>query len=69
MLTQLFVWANMAMDGMEIAALGAVLFVLLGVRRDLSAMLRVLRRIDRKAADTTAIAYRPRETEANQSRI
>jgi hypothetical protein len=43
--------------------------VLLGVRRDLSAMLRVLRRIDRKAADTTAIAYGLRETEANQSRI
>ena len=69
MLTQLFVWANMAMDGMEIAALGAVLFVLLGVRRDLSAMLRVLRRIDRKAADTTAMAYGLREIEANQSRI
>jgi hypothetical protein len=68
-LTQLFVWANMAMDGMEIAALGAVLFVLLGVRRDLSAMLRVLRRIDRKVADTTAMAYGPREIEANQSRI
>jgi hypothetical protein len=69
MLTQLFVWANIAMDGVEIVALGAVLFVLFRLRRDLSAMLRVLRRIDRKAADTTAIAYRPRETEANQSRI
>ena len=57
MLTQLFVWANMAMDGMEIAALGAVLFVLLGVRRDLSAMLRVLRRMDRKTADATGSDY------------
>jgi hypothetical protein len=57
------------MDGMEIAVLGAVLFVLLGVRRDLSAMLRVVRRIDRKAADTTAIAYGHGEAEANRSRI
>jgi hypothetical protein len=58
-LTQLFVWANMAMDGVEIAALGAVLFVLFRLRRDLSAMLRVLRRIDRKTADATASVHGP----------
>ena len=57
MLSQLFVWANVAMDGVEIAALGAVLFELLHMRRDLSAMLRVLRRIDRKTADETASVY------------
>ena len=57
MLTQLFVWANFAMDGVEIAALGAVLLVLFRMRRDLSAMLRVLRRIDRKTADATAGVY------------
>jgi hypothetical protein len=48
----------MVMDGMEIAALGAVRFVLLRMRRDLSAMLRVVRRIDRKAPDAAPGAYR-----------
>jgi hypothetical protein len=57
MLTQLFVWANIAMDGMEIAALGAVLFVLFSMRRDLSAMLRVLRRIDRTTANAAPTAH------------
>ena len=52
MAAQFFVWTNMAMDAIEIAALSAVLFVLFHVRRDLSAMLRVLRRLDRKAPDT-----------------
>jgi len=37
MAAQFFVWANMAMDAIEIAALGAVLFLLFHVRRDLSA--------------------------------
>jgi hypothetical protein len=60
-LTQLFVWANMAMDGVEIAALGAVLFVLFHMRRDLSAMLRVLRRMDRKRADAMASIYGPQQ--------
>jgi hypothetical protein len=41
-LTQLFVWANIVMDGVEIAALGTALVVLFHMRRDLSAMLRVL---------------------------
>ena len=59
MLTQLFVWANIAMDGVEIAALGAVLLVLFHVRRDLSAILRVLRRIDRKTADAAAGVHGP----------
>jgi hypothetical protein len=54
-LTQLFVWANIAMDGVEIVALGAVLFVLFRLRRDLSAMLRVLRRIDRKTDATASV--------------
>ena len=54
---QFFVWANMAMDAIEIAALGAVLFLLFYVRRDLSAMLRVLRRLDRKAPDTNIRAF------------
>jgi len=56
-LTQLFVWANFAMDGVEIAALGAVLFVLFHMRRDLSAMRRVLRRLDKKTADATVSGY------------
>ena len=33
MITQLFVWANITMDGVEIAALGAVLFMLFQMRR------------------------------------
>jgi len=60
MITQLFVWANITMDGVEIAALGAVLFMLFQMRRDLSAMLQVLRRMDRKTADATGSVYGPR---------
>jgi len=60
-ITQLFVWANFAMDGVEIAALGAVLFVLLRLRRDLSAMLRVVRRMDRKTVEATGGVYGPQQ--------
>ena len=59
MITQLFVWANITMDGVEIAALGAVLFMLFHMRRDLSAMLQVLRRMDRKTADATERLWTP----------
>ena len=45
------------MDGVKIAALGAGLFVLFHMRRDLSAMFRVLRRMDRKIADATGSGY------------
>jgi hypothetical protein len=48
MAAQFFVWANMAMDAIEIAALGAVLFLLFHVRHDLFATLRVLRRLEGK---------------------
>ena len=63
MAAQFFVWANMAMDAIEIAVLGAVLFLLFYVRRDLSAMLRVLRRLDRKAPDMNIRAFVDRTSE------
>jgi hypothetical protein len=41
-------WVDVAVDIFEITALVAVFWQLVHVRRDITAMLRVLRRIDRK---------------------
>ena len=54
---QLFAWAGLALDTMEIVALGAVLCQLIRLHRDIMAMLRVVRRIDRKMGDTTTSVY------------
>ncbi len=54
---QLFAWAGLALDTMKIVALGAVLCQLFRLRRDIMAMLRVVRRIDRKLGDTTPSVY------------
>ena len=50
--TGLGVWADLVMDAVEVAVLGAVLWQLFNLRHDIEAMLRVVRRMDRKTADT-----------------
>jgi hypothetical protein len=64
--TGLFAWADVVMDLVEVAALGAVLLLLLRVHRSIDALLRVLRRMDRKTADPAASAYR-RRAELNEA--
>jgi hypothetical protein len=55
----LFAWIDVTINAIEATALGAVLWQLFGLRRDVMAMLRVLRRIDRKTAEPTASGLRP----------
>jgi hypothetical protein len=55
--TGLCVWADLVMDTVEVAVLGAVFWQLFKLRHDIGAMLRVVRRMDRKALDTTSSAY------------
>ena len=57
--TSLYVWADLVTDTVEIAVLGAVLWQLFNLRHDMKAMLRVVRRMDRKAVDATTSAYLP----------
>ena len=45
---KLFVWVELGMNAVQIAALGAVLWQLIHLRRGFQAMLRVMRRLDRK---------------------
>jgi hypothetical protein len=44
----LSVWADLVMDTVEVAVLGAVLWQLFKLCHDIRAMLRVVRRMDRK---------------------
>ncbi len=46
--TDLLAWVGVAMDTMEVAALAAILWQVFFLRRDIVAILRVLRRMDRK---------------------
>jgi len=57
--TSLCVWADLVMDTVEVAALGAVLWQLFNLRHDMKAMLRVVRRMDRKTVDATTSSYLP----------
>ena len=50
--TGLGVWADLVMDAVEVVVLGVVLWQLFNLRHDIEAMLRVVRRMDRKTADT-----------------
>jgi hypothetical protein len=63
--SQILGWANMAMDAVEVAAVVAVVLVLLRLRRDIGALLRVVRRMDRKTASPTTTPYR-RQAELNE---
>ena len=53
-----FEWANLGMDTVEVAALIVVLMLLYRVHRNISALLRVIRRMDSKTADSTIGGYR-----------
>ena len=55
----LVAWFNLIINAIEASALGAVLGQLFHLRRDIMAVLRVLRRIDRKTAEPTANGFRP----------
>jgi hypothetical protein len=48
---RLFASVGLALDTIEVAAMGVVVWQLFRLRRDIMAMLRVMRRIDRKTAD------------------
>ena len=50
----LFAWLDLIISAIEALALGAVLWQLFYLRRDIMAMLRVLMRIDRKTGETAA---------------
>jgi hypothetical protein len=52
----LFVWVDVTINAIAATALAAVLWQLFRLRRDIMAMLRVLRRIDRKTDETAASA-------------
>ena len=52
----LFAWVDLIINAIEAIALAAVLWQLFHLRRDIMAMLRVLRRIDRKTDETAASA-------------
>ena len=56
--TQILGWADLGIDIAEVAAIVAVLLVLLRLHRDINALLRVIRRMDRNTASLTTSAYR-----------
>jgi cytochrome b len=55
----LFAWVNLMISAIEVTILGAVLWQLFQLRRHVMAMLRVLRRIDRKTAEPVASTLSP----------
>ena len=61
-------WANLVIYTAEVAALGVVILLLLRVHRNIAALLRVTRRIDRKTADTTRSSYW-RQAELNEAEL
>ena len=64
--SQILGWSNVVMDTAEVVALGAVLWLLFRVDGKIAAMLRVIRRIDRKAAEPTKSPHR-RQAELNEA--
>jgi hypothetical protein len=63
---QILGWADLAIDTLEVAAILAVLFVLLRLHRDIDALLRVIRRMDRNTKSLATSAYR-RHAELNEA--
>jgi len=55
----LVAWVNLIINAIEAIALGAVLWQFFHLRRDIMAVLRVLRRIDRKTAEPAVDGLRP----------
>ena len=64
--SQIWGWTDAVMDTAEVVALGAVLWLLLRVDRNIAAMLRVIRRIDRKTAESTKSPHR-RQAELSEA--
>jgi len=64
--TGLGVWADLVMDAVEVVVLGVVLWQLFNLRHDIGAMLRVVRRMDRKTVDTITSTYL-RQAEADRA--
>ena len=58
-------WTDAVMDTAEVVALSTVLWLLLRLDRKIAAMLRVIRRIDRKTAEPTKSLHR-RQAELNE---
>jgi hypothetical protein len=64
--SQILGWADVVMDTAEIVALGTVLWLLLRLDRNIAAMLRVIRRIDRKTAEPIKSRHR-RQAELSET--
>jgi hypothetical protein len=56
---QIFGWVDLVVDTAEMAAIISGLILLSRVHRNIVSLLRVIRRMDRKTADTTGSEYRP----------
>jgi hypothetical protein len=56
----IFAWADLAADLVVAAAIIAALFCFSACIANITGLLRVIRRMDRKTADTTRSGYRPR---------
>ena len=63
--SQILGWTDAVMDTAEVVALSTVLWLLLRLDRNIAAMLRVIRRIDRKTAEPTKSLHR-RQAELNE---
>ena len=64
--SQILGWTDAVMDTAEVVALSTVLWLLLRLDRKIAAMLRVIRRIDRKTAEPTKSPHR-RQAELNEA--
>lgn len=63
---QIFGWGDLAMDTAAVVTVLAVFLVLLRIHRNIAALLRVIRRIDRKTGDTAKGGY-GRQAELNEA--
>jgi hypothetical protein len=66
--TSLFNWADFVMDLVRLAALGAIILLLLHVDRNITALLRAVRRMDGKTPDPGTVGYRA-QAERNEARM
>ena len=64
--SQILGWTDAVIDTAEVVALSTVLWLLLRLDRKIAAMLRVIRRIDRKTAEPTKSLHR-RQVELNET--
>jgi hypothetical protein len=67
MATGLFNWSDVVADLAEVAAFAALIMLVFRVHRNIVALLRVVRRLDRKTPDPSTIGYRA-QAEINEGR-